>query len=180
MRSLLEHAQNSNLPQIVVFDDDVLIDCKFHERMSQLVKSPRCTDYMWTKKRGGVLMLGAWVWRNSFEHVDKELKIDPKQSYLPADQSLQCYNQVKGNLGSFAFIIHRAAYQAAIDWIDENADPFDWVWLHLSRQGYIVRAAYPALFIADTAKPSTVDPGRNSVEEGVSAILRWNLREYCW
>jgi GR25 family glycosyltransferase involved in LPS biosynthesis len=179
--SLLRHAQEQDFLQVMVLDDDVLLDCDFETRLAELLRDERCSGYMWTAKQGGVLLLGSTMWLKGFSLVDQERKAVRKlQGSEP-----QCFNHVYGNLGSFAWIAHRAAFQSIIDFVEQSSDPFDWVWNDLASAGFIVRAAYPALAIADITHASTVNDQRDKDSEAHSDIAkrykrhRWDRRAYC-
>lgn len=185
MRRLILTAKHASLERFIVLDDDAAPHIQFREKFSELIDDARCGGYMMTSEQGGVMLLGTSVWGNGsypkmltspYSGGWNIIEADIRNASYPT----MCFNVCGRTLGSFAVFLHQSVYDPILEWLASNeAKPYDWVWAHLADSGFIVRAAYPNLAVADTQGRSQVDPQRtiSDVEE-VAKLKRWDLTQY--
>ena len=132
-------------------EDDVIFSPEFERRLSTLLQDRRCGSFL-SSNTGGVLLLGATIWRNgTFPAVNAYtggwIMADMDRDKHPGTL---CYNFNSGVYGTFAFILDRRAMMLLLSWLNNPLyanRPIDHAWNFLSDAGLPVRAAYPYLVI---------------------------------
>eukprot|EP00050_Salpingoeca_kvevrii_P011158 m.13223 g.13223 ORF g.13223 m.13223 type:complete len:627 (-) comp3284_c0_seq1:287-2167(-) len=182
MRGVFKMARREGLPRIVVFDENAVLSCNFQDQLDALLDSPRCGGHLLSDYQGGVLLLGAQEWGPlAWQQIEHD---------MAHSKDRLCYNIHSQTTGAFAAVYHKATYDDILKWLDANLalkhgmKPFEVVFQHLSRLGYVVRAANPALVIQDPRHASALNPGheRYSPYSSRKARVRdhrWNVTEYC-
>lgn len=188
MKKLFQYAIKQNLQYILVFDDDAVPDCNFADKLQKLLQDDRCAMPLKSTdtEMGGILLLGFAIWhKGSYPSITQQssgwaiLDADYKNHSEPVGS--QCVNVHDQMFGSFAVIYHRDVFNLAIEWIESNNNPFDWLFSHFSDYGIPVRAAFPNLVIQDVGHRSRVNPNRKHTQDLKYRAKRhrWNLNNFC-
>eukprot|EP01147_Barroeca_monosierra_P007330 gene7330-7680_t len=165
----------------LVLEDDVIFSPRFRHQLDLLLQDPRCGSFL-SSNSGGVLLLGATIWRNgSYPQVNPYTggwtiaELDMEQH-----PNTRCYNFNTGVYGTFSFILDKRAMQMVLMWLNDPqyADrPVDHAWAYLSEQGIPVRVAYPYIVIprVDT---SIIHKSGNHLDAIRRAVIhRWFFSE---
>lgn len=181
MQSLFRNASFAGVHRMVVFEDKVMFMCDFKQEFWNVLNNPRCGGHLFTELQGGVLLLGA-------EEATPEglAKIESDRSLAFSEnnhnvKAAMCYNTHSSLSGSFGAVYHRSVFGEVLAWLDglrqqEQVVPFDQVYLHLSRKGYIVRSAFPNLVLRDIPEDPMSPEGD---ARQVAVRLRWYEEKYC-
>lgn len=186
--AVLTKARANKLDFVFIADPDVVLHCNFQHQLQAILASPRCGKHLFTRLRGGVLLLGAQEWT-----PEAHARISNETTFRDGiDRSTTlCYNPTSETSGTFAAVYHKITFDPLLRWISNNLrsaqpEPFDRSMMFLSDLGYIVRAANPPLVIQDTTKPSRFSPGQaRGQPQAASAVSRadqhhWDTNQYCY
>ena len=169
MRSLLEKGIASGEPIFAHFDDDYRFHLNFTERWKSTIESQLC--YHDTLSRGGVLLLGATLWRAGQRYFSKSFR----------SNDALCMDSHRYLFGSFAEIYTVESAKRIIEWLDYGpAKPYDHVWGDIVQLGVPVRAMWPPLVVMDVDHKSSVDAKRRSMSvENRHKLHKWgNYADY--
>ena len=173
MMQFFHMARMRNLQQVLVLEDDTIPHVQLRSRLRALLSGSRCGGYMHNTQGAGILMLGATVWQDGWEILDK----------LAKNETGSCRNICSKIRGSFAVLYHKITFTAILTWLNNNTnEPYDSVFPHLSRLGYPVRLAVPNLVIRNTTHASPFDRSYNdTVHYDLTmraSVHRWKLSDY--
>eukprot|EP00056_Hartaetosiga_gracilis_P003249 m.61366 g.61366 ORF g.61366 m.61366 type:complete len:762 (+) comp11385_c2_seq3:57-2342(+) len=135
---------------VLVLDEAVELHPKFNAKVTALLRNQRCGGYL-SSISGGVLLLGATIWRNgTFPKVDeytggwKLVDQELKRSNFTA----KCFNYNSGVYGTYAFVADIRALNLMLLWLNDpthSHQPISRVWQYLSKLGMPVLVANPFL-----------------------------------
>lgn len=173
MTDFFHMALRKNLSRVLALEDNAIPHRHFDSRLQQLLLNTRCGNYMLNDHSGGIMMLGATVWEEGWDILDK----------FNMSQSDLCNNICSKVFGSFAVIYHQATFKTILTWLNTTTDdPFDHVFTHLSRLGHVVRFASPNLVVQDVTHESLIHPYYNNTAhydlKRRADIHRWTLSDY--
>eukprot|EP00043_Microstomoeca_roanoka_P015165 m.151402 g.151402 ORF g.151402 m.151402 type:complete len:764 (-) comp16199_c4_seq2:5237-7528(-) len=161
----------------LIVEDDVVFSPEFKSQLDMILQDPRCGSYM-SSNTGGVLLLGATIWRNgSYPKVNMYTG-----GWIMADLDMEehpgskCYNFNSGVYGTFAFIVDRRAARMMLEWLNDPryADlPIDHSYNFLSEQGLPVRVAFPYLVIPRVDTSIIHKSGTHTDAARRAEIHRW-------
>ena len=188
MKKLFESAlTDPEAKTILVIDEDAIFDCDFRARLLDVLSSPRCGGHIHhNASRGGLLVLGTSIWIETWGN-GQTLKgwaltnADLRARREAGDDKPKCFNAHSKSFGSYAALYHRDTFQAILDWIKNNREPFDHIYPYLSELGHPVRIAYPFIAIQDVRHKSTID-NRGPLQDNLAMRARlhhWQLDRYC-
>jgi len=174
MRRVIQHAKDRDMERIIVFDDDVTPHREFDDKLKELLADSQCGGNMMTKNMGGTLQLGSTVW-GYWPVIDDFRAKSNTENHI-------CHDSFENVFGTFAVMYHRNTYDAILKWIQDSPNqPFDWVFGHLAREGYVTNAAYPHLVVPDITGASDVDNDRADTQHDMafrSKKHRWDLSNF--
>lgn len=181
MYSIFRNSSLEGVPMALVFEAHAVLHCRFRNRLSQLLASPRCGGHLHTYQQGGVLLLGAEQPTSAqLSRIDEDQSRAVSQQHDPT--ATLCYNTLSSTKGSFAALYHRGSFGEMLSWlhahIRSKADPpsFQSVFSHLAEKGYIVRGALPNL----AALPgSNLQLHEAVATSEIAAHLRWSIPTTC-
>jgi len=179
---ILRNATKHETRRLLIFDERIMFLCSFKDQLWQLLNSQRCGGHLFTKRRGGVLLLGAEEASSSGLAI---VEADRSDAFAGSGDvsAAMCYNVYEGFEGSFAGLYHRTAFNEILSWISRvrragSPAKFHMVYPHLSDKGYIVRASFPNLVLrkADNDPLKEVDALDS---QRIAVRLRWYEGKYC-
>ncbi|UJR38671.1 hypothetical protein I4U23_031337 [Adineta vaga] len=172
MTRFFQMALTKKFERVLVLEDDAIPHRNFGLYLQNLMHDDRCGGYMPDNESGGVLMLGATIWKSGWFAIDN----------LTRKEIGSCRNVGTKTYGSFAAMYHRTTFEPILTWLDTNInDPYDFVFAHLARLGYPVRIAIPNLVITDVTHPSLIgERNYSSFHDPFkrARIHRWELNDY--
>lgn len=173
MKNFFQTALAANLERVLVLEDDAVLHRHFGARLQQLLSDRRCGNYILNEYGSGILMLGATIWKEAWDILDK----------FGRNETGLCRNICSKTTGSFAVLYQRVTYETILNWLNTTVDErYDHVFTHLSRLGHPVRFAVPNLVIRTVTFTSfmeqTYENNDNNNLEKRAPIHRWNLSEY--
>ncbi len=173
MTQFFHMARMANLQQVLVLEDDAIPHLQLRSHLQSLLSESRCGAYMLNTNGAGILMLGATIWQDGWQLLNR----------LGVNETGSCRNICSKTLGSFAVLYHKTTFPTILAWLNTTTnEPYDSVFPHLSRLGYPVRLAVPNLVIRDVTHPSPIDrPYNDTVHYNLTkraSIHQWKLTDY--
>ncbi|UJR24545.1 hypothetical protein I4U23_005920 [Adineta vaga] len=173
MTRFFEMALKTQFYRVFILESDAIPHRQFASRLHHLLNESRCGGHLQDYQTGGILMLGATVWKQGWKILDK----------FSAKENGSCRNIGTKTYGSFAGVFHRNTFEPILHWLNTNKnDPYDFIFTYLARLGYPIRLAIPNLVITDVKHKSLVGKRKKSNyfsnPKTRAQIHRWYLKDY--
>eukprot|EP01147_Barroeca_monosierra_P009866 gene9866-2057_t len=134
------------------FDAHTNLAPNFAARLHSIMSEIRCGGFLTAPRVGGVLLLGATIWRDGVypevSHYTSGWRL--ADADLRSNHGTKCFNFNSAVFGTFAFVMNDPAAHALLTWLnnpEHMQQPLSLAWRFLSDRGIIIRVAYPFLVL---------------------------------
>ena len=170
MARLLSMAVERKLKHVLVMEEHAVPHSQFRQLFTALLNDHRCR----ASTDGGALLLGAKISAVGWKILDK---------FKNTEKGV-CRNICTHLSDSIGAFLHHSTFEPILAWLKEQVapEPFDRVYVHLSKLGFPVRFAFPNLLINHPNQTSLTlgSDGKTGTDKfkEEAMVNHWELENY--